>query len=109
MVPEYKLITETAATDITETCPIEIMSGEFKGIVYRYGQISFNEVDGGHLAVNMQVELIKSPDNFDKNTEKFTKTVGDIFVDLVETQELDSTSDLEEDVHQDPPRQTPNT
>ena len=57
----------------------------------------------------MEVELITAPENFNKHTEQFTKAVGDIFVDIVENQQVNSTSDLEADVHQDPPRQTPNT
>ena len=37
---EYKFIPE-ASVDSTQTCPIEITSGKFSGIIYRYGKIDF--------------------------------------------------------------------
>ena len=39
---EYKFIPE-GSIDSTQTCPIEITSGQFAGIIYRYGKISFKE------------------------------------------------------------------
>ena len=39
---EYKFFPE-ASVDSTQTCPIEITSGQFAGIGYRYGKIDFKE------------------------------------------------------------------
>lgn len=100
--PTYKFIPE-ADSDRLSNCPIEITSGEFKGIVYRYGKISLKEMGNEELSVTMDIDLIKAPLNFDKNNQKFTNTVGEIFTQIVESGvEADSGPiDLEDDVHQD--------
>ena len=100
-VPEYKFVDELLGT--YDTCPIMILNGQFKGIVYKYGKISLNEVEDGNLAVTMDIELITSPENFDKTTKEFTHTVGEIFVDIVDKQGVENEPvDLEADVHEDP-------
>jgi hypothetical protein len=91
-----------ASTDLTSTCPILIKTGEFKDIVYRYGKISFQELEDGGLNISMEIEMIKSPEGFDKNNEKFVETVGNIFTTIVEQQVTTQEKDLEADVHEDP-------
>lgn len=98
--PDYKFIPE-ADDDKTSNCPIEILSGEFSGIVYRYGKISLNEVEGGDLSVTMDIELIKGPKDFNTETKEFTNAVGEIFTHIVESGVEQETVDLEDDVHQD--------
>jgi hypothetical protein len=100
-VIEYKFLPE-ASVDSTQTCPIEITSGQFTGIVYRYGKIDFKEDGSDGLNVTMEIEMIKSPTGFDKEDKQFTQTVGEIFVKIVEAQvEVDNGKDLEADVHED--------
>jgi hypothetical protein len=98
--PKYKILPESSY-DITQTCPIHILEGQFKDIIYRYGKISFEEIKN-NLNVHMEIEVIKAPDGFNKESPEFTKVVGDIFVDLVEDQVTSDVGDLEDDVHQDP-------
>jgi hypothetical protein len=99
-VPEYKFV-ENEYIEM-DTCPIEILGGEYKGIVYRYGKISLQEFNSGDVEVKMDIEILKSPENFDKNTENFTRTVGEIFVNIVEKNAITKDLvDLEDDVHQD--------
>ena len=98
---EYKFLPE-ASVDSTQTCPIEITSGQFAGIIYRYGKIDFKEDGSDGLNVTMEIEMIKSPNGFDKEDKQFTQTVGEIFVKIVEAQvEVDDGKDLEADVHED--------
>ena len=98
---EYKFLPE-ASVDSTQKCPIEITSGQFAGIVYRYGKIDFKEDGSDGLNVTMEIEMIKSPNGFDKEDKQFTQTVGEIFVKIVEAQvEVDDGKDLESDVHED--------
>ena len=59
--PDFDLLPDDT-TDLTNTCPIIIKSGKFKDIVYRYGKISFKELDDGSLNVSMEVEMIKAPE-----------------------------------------------
>ena len=103
-VPEYKFL--DAVAEPNETCPIQILEGNFAGIIYKYGKISLEEVESGDLKVNMEVNVITSPEGFDQNTEEFTETVGEIFVDIIEkdvatTKEKKEPIDLEDDVHSD--------
>ena len=100
-LPDYKLVPE-ADNQINETCPIEILSGQHAGIVYRYGVIRVQEHDNDNVKVVMDIDLIKAPEGFNKDTEEFTKDVGEIFVNIVETQtNKEAVVDLEDDVHQD--------
>jgi len=103
-VPEYKFL--ESICEPNENCPIQIMSGEFKDIVFRYGKISINENAEQELVVNMDITLVSSPEGFDQNTKEFTETVGEIFVDIIEkdvatTKEKKEPIDLEDDVHSD--------
>lgn len=102
-VPEYKFIDEMMVGH--DTCPIRIMEGQFAGIVYKYGKISLEEVEGDNLKVNMDITMIQAPDNFNQQDAIFTQTVGEIFVDIVEKNAMEVTQkeavDLEDDVHQD--------
>jgi hypothetical protein len=101
-VKKYKFLTEDS-TDITQTCPIQILEGKYEGIIYRYGKISFNELESGDLSINMDIQMIASPTGFDQQEKEFTTTVGDIFVDIVENNiAVKEPTDLEADVHEDP-------
>jgi len=98
---EYKFIPE-ASVDSTQTCPIEIISGKFSGIIYRYGKIDFKEDGNEGLNVTMEIEMIKFPEGFDQADKDFTQTAGEIFVKIIESQvESDDDKDLEADVHED--------
>ena len=101
-VLKYKLLTEDS-TDITQTCPIQILEGQYEGIIYRYGKISFDELPSGELSINMDIQMIAAPTGFNQQEKKFTTTVGDIFVDIVENNiVVKEPIDLEADFHEDP-------
>lgn len=59
-LPDYKFVPE-ADNQINETCPIEILSGQHAGIVYRYGVIRVQEHDNDNVKVVMDIDLIKAP------------------------------------------------
>jgi hypothetical protein len=100
-LPKYKFLPDVDV-DLSKTCPIEILDGEFKGIVYRYGHISLKELENEGISVNMDIEIITGPKDFDKTQQNFTNSVGEIFVDIVEKKVgEEETVDLEDDVHQD--------
>lgn len=100
-LPEYRMVEDSFFQH--DTCPIEIMSGPFKNIIYKYGQISLKELEGENLQVNMNIDIIKAPEGFDQNDKDFTQAIGEIFVDIVETKGIVSDPvDLESDVHEDP-------
>jgi len=99
---EYEFLSDTE-TDPTETCPIKIKNGPYAGIVYKYGKISLKE-ENDNLSVTMEIDLVNAPEDFNKQEEAFTHTVGEIFVQIVESgveaKKIDPV-DLEDDVHQD--------
>lgn len=100
-LPDYKFVPE-ADSKVDETCPIEILSGQHAGIVYRYGVIRVAEHDNDNVKVIMDIDIIKAPEGFNKDTESFTMDVGEIFVNIVENQsQKEVPVDLEDDVHQD--------
>lgn len=99
---EFEFLNE-ASTDPTETCPIMIKTGPYSGIVYKYGKISLRE-ENEDLNVTMEIDIINAPEDFDKNETAFTNTVGEIFVQIVESGvelKKNDVVDLEDDVHQD--------
>jgi hypothetical protein len=97
--PKYQILENMSPEH--DTCPIQILEGEFKDIVYKYGKISLNEIEGGQLAVTMDITLLSGPENFDQTNKEFTQTVGEIFVSIVEKEATADPLDLEDDVHQD--------
>ena len=99
--PKYKFLPEESL-DTTQTCPIIITEGKFEGIVYRYGKISFNEMESGELNVLIDIEMITAPEGFNQQDKDFTDAAGEIFVHIVENQVEAEPSDLEADVHEDP-------
>jgi uncharacterized protein YdeI (BOF family) len=102
-VPNYRYAPESD-TDTNKTCPVEIIDGEFAGIVFRYGTINVSEHDNDNVKVTMELEIVKGPENFNKDTPEFTNAVGEIFVKIIEEQserELEEAVDLEDDVHTD--------
>ena len=99
---EYEFVNDTPS-DPTETCPIKINSGQYKDIIFKYGKINLQE-HNEDLSVTMEIDILKSPEGFNKNEQAFTNTVGEIFVSIVESgveaKQIDPI-DLEDDVHQD--------
>lgn len=98
--PEYRLIPEID-TDTNENCPVEILNGEFAGIIYRYGKISLKE-ENDNLHITMDIDIIKCPEEFNSSSPEFTNTAGEIFSKILEDNigEFEPV-DLEDDVHQD--------
>ena len=99
-VPEYKFLETLEAN--ADTCPIQIISGEFSGIVFRYGKISLKEMESGDIQVTMDITIVDGPENFNKDTPEFTMAAGEIFVDILEKNSTTKEPvDLEDDFHQD--------
>jgi hypothetical protein len=100
-LPEYNFVDDIFTG--METCPIKIMSGQFKDIVFRYGKISLNETEDGNVKVNMDITMVQYPENFNQQNEEFTNILGEIFVDIIKknTEEKKEQNDLEDDVHRD--------
>jgi hypothetical protein len=94
---------EDPVSDVTQTCPIKIKSGPYQDIIFKFGKINLQE-NGEDLNVTMEIDIIDAPENFNKEDQTFTNTVGEIFTNIVESgieaKTLDPV-DLEDDVHQE--------
>lgn len=98
--PKFKYVPE-ASSDVGANCPIQIMEGQYKDIIYRYGKISLKETENEEISVTMEIDVLKAPDDFNQQQEEFTKAVGEIFTQIVEEGIEQEPMDLEDDVHQD--------
>jgi hypothetical protein len=91
-------------TDLNKNCPIKILEGKYKDIIFRYGKIGLTELDSGDLKIDMEIEVLVCPEGFDQQEPDFTNIVGNIFSHIVESgidSKMDEPIDLEDDVHQD--------
>ena len=73
-----------------ESAGIEIISGEFKGLVYQYGKVEFAD---GKPHLNFQRTIRRLPEGGKEedledlnNNDKLNKLMGDILVELIEEQ-----------------------
>jgi hypothetical protein len=64
-------------------------------------KISLKETENEEISVTMEIDVLKAPDDFNQQQEKFTKAVGQIFTQIVEEGIEQEPVDLEDDVHQD--------
>ena len=66
---------------------IEIIDGEFKGLVYQYGDVQFED---GKPHLNFQRTIRRLPEGGDLdellNNDKLNTLMGDILVELIEEQ-----------------------
>lgn len=66
---------------------IEIIDGEFKGVVYQYGHVQFED---GKPHLNFQRTIRKLPEGGDMdellNNDTLNTLMGDILVELIEEQ-----------------------
>lgn len=68
-----------------KTLPMRILinSGEFDGVVFSYGKVSFDDEDQGVMSFNYEV-FENKPDA--SSTSAFEKFLGDLLVDILREQ-----------------------
>jgi hypothetical protein len=100
-IPAYKFCEDLFQG--SDTCPIQILEGKYKNIIFKYGKISVKETEDQNLSVTMDITMITAPEDFDQEEEEFTNIAGNIFVDIFEKNEVTTKEpvDLEDDAHQD--------
>lgn len=81
-LPEYLV---TAYDD--KISLVEIVTGKFAGVKYRYGKVGFSEVGSG-VKLSFTTEIYEHPPKF-KNDELFTQVSGDILVAILEKNKED--------------------
>ena len=64
-----------------EVVPIKITKGAYKGTVFTYGGVSFNE-DGESVSCNFEYNLIEKPEGLVED-KIFINQLGEILVDIL--------------------------
>ncbi len=62
---------------------IRICSGDFKGVVYRYGLVSFSETDSLRCTFNFTHDIVLNPNHMPIN-EELKEQMGLILLDILE-------------------------
>lgn len=83
----FKNVFQVVENPHEEDAAIEIVSGEWEGLVYQYGKIQFED---GKPKLNFQRTIRKLPEGGDLdellNNGKLQTLMGDILVELMEEQ-----------------------
>jgi hypothetical protein len=81
-VEDFKLVENKKFPD---KIAIELVGGDFKGMVYLYGDVTISEEDPPVLKFDF--EVMKNPNKVKyKDSEAFEDVIGDILVGLIDEQ-----------------------
>ena len=64
---------------------IKIIEGDYAGLLYQYGEVTFNERDDGQMEVKFRYNMIENPNELEENQD-MKNFMGDILVELLEDQ-----------------------
>jgi len=83
-IPNYSL-PKNPNIDITS---VLILEGEYKGLLYQYGEVQFIENEAKtDCTLHFVVDILDNPMNIiTENNSELTFTMGDILVDIIEQQ-----------------------
>ena len=66
-----------------ETDAISILEGEYEGLHYHYGTVTFNEREDDTIEMKFNYNILRKPDGFVDN-EEFKTFAGDLLVRIIE-------------------------
>ena len=72
-----------------DTTGVKIIKGKYKGMVWEYGKVSFDE--GENLNLQFDYTVLENPNKI-KKSDKLHTTMGDILVEIIKS-DLDSNVD----------------
>ena len=64
---------------------IKINEGDYAGLLYQYGEVTFNERDDGQMEVKFRYNMIENPNDLEENQD-MKNFMGDILVELLDEQ-----------------------
>ena len=73
--------------------PIIITEGNYEGLRFQYGRISFDENDSGGCSLNFDYNLIDNPNEL-KEDQELIDTLGKILMDVLEKEMEDTDKDF---------------
>jgi len=63
---------------------IEILEGEYEGVIYQYDVINISDDDMENGKLNFSFITVENLNNLDLTTDKFKVIIGDILTELIE-------------------------
>ena len=79
------VISYTFANTSGETQHLKILTGEYEGIVFAYNNVRIHE-ESQQARFQFTFDVLENPNLVDTSTESFTMVLGDILVDVIESQ-----------------------
>lgn len=76
---DYRFRDDLYKPDAGDTVPIEILTGPYKGVVYRYIRVGVSEKDNGEAVLKFQYELLELGNHTEtsiRNDQRFTQHIG---------------------------------
>ena len=99
---DYRFRDDIYKPDAGDTVPIEILTGPYKGVVYRYVRVGVSEKENGEAVLRFQYELLELGDHTEtsiRNDNRFTEHIGIILnhfiLELAENEVADRENDPE--------------
>jgi len=68
-----------------DTDAIGILEGEYKGLHFHYGTVSFNEQENGQMEMKFNYEILQKREGF-QDDEDFKNFAGNLLVEILEEQ-----------------------
>lgn len=83
---DFKFRDDIYKPDSAETVPIEITTGPYSGVVYRYVRVGVKEKDDGEAVMQFQYELLEMGNHTEtalRADHRFTKHIGLVLNQLI--------------------------
>ena len=76
---------------------IKLLEGKYKGIIYKYGKVSFakDEKPDGTLPMKFDYDIIFNPHETNIDKQDFIDYIGDILIEIMEKQVENGTAIIE--------------
>ena len=102
---DFRFRDDMMSKDEVQTVPIEILTGPYKNVIYRYVKVGVKEKDGGEAVLQFIYDLLNTG-NFSETTlrgdQRFTNHIGIILNHLILEVAEPKTDDDREDYSEEP-------
>ena len=89
---DYKFI---IPEEVSDNIDIELLIGEYKGVVYRYGGVKIDEDGSGGAVLSFNYDVIEDADiGTLEEDEQFKNHIGNILVSLIEKRMASETEEV---------------
>jgi hypothetical protein len=105
---DFRFRDDLISKDEVQTVPIEILTGPYKNVIYRYVKVGVKEKEDGEAVLQFLYDLLENGEYSEtslRNDQRFTNHIGLILNHMIlETAESES-DDIREDDTKEPVKQ----